>query len=88
MCIDGSTSNKLFNFAVREAIIDGVKQPAVDGRELHKSLGIKTRFDKWICRRIEEHSFNYEKDFYIWFGVSTGGRPPEEYMISFDMANL
>lgn len=35
----------------------------VDAKELHEFLGIKTRLDKWISRRIEEYGFTQGTDF-------------------------
>lgn len=37
--------------------------PAIDARELHKTLGIKTRFNDWISREIEAHVFIENVDF-------------------------
>lgn len=43
--------------------LDGQTQTLVDAHELHAFLGIETRFDTWINRRIEEYGFTQVIDF-------------------------
>lgn len=38
-------------------------QPLVNARDLHEFLGVETRFDTWITRRIEEYQFAETLDF-------------------------
>jgi putative phage anti-repressor protein len=43
--------------------LDDQTQPLVDAHELHKFLGVETRFDIWMNRRIEEYEFKQALDF-------------------------
>ena len=43
--------------------LDGQTQALVNARDLHEFLGVETRFDKWIQRRIEEYGFTQVIDF-------------------------
>lgn len=58
---------------------------AVNARELHEKLGVKTQFKDWMPRRIEEFGFEEGKDFSSILSKSHG-RPSKEYIISIDMA--
>jgi len=58
----------------------------VDARILHMRLDVKTRFDTWIQRRIEEYGFENGKDFCTNLFKSTGGRRATEYILTMDMA--
>ena len=58
----------------------------VDGRALHTFLEVQTHFRDWIDRRIEEYSFEEDKDFRSFLSESTGGRPTKEYALALDMA--
>lgn len=62
---------------------DGVQ--AAMGRDLHKFLGVKTPYDKWMPRMIE-YGFVAGQDFSTKMSESTGGRPREDHIISLDMA--
>ena len=41
-------------------------QRAVNARELHRFLGVKTQFKDWINRRIEEYQFIKGQDFEVF----------------------
>lgn len=71
---------------IRKETIEDKQVNAVDARELHQFLEIKTRFDKWIERRIEEYNFIINSDFCPVLAESSGGRPATEYIITIDMA--
>jgi len=75
---------KLIN--ISKQLISNTVVNAVDARELHQFLEIKTRFDKWIERRIEEYNFIINLDFCPVLAESSGGRPATEYIITIDMA--
>ena len=64
-------------------------QRAVNARDLHQFLGVKTQFKDWINRRIEEYQFIKVQDFEVLLKNeqnSSGGRPAKEYALSLDMA--
>lgn len=64
-------------------------QRAVNARDLHQFLGVKTQFKDWINRRIEEYQFIKGQDFEVLLKNeqnSSGGRPAREYALSLDMA--
>ncbi|GIJ93520.1 hypothetical protein CAPN002_07380 [Capnocytophaga stomatis] len=64
-------------------------QRAVNARELHQFLGVKTQFKDWINRRIEEYQFIKGQDFEVFLKNEqnpSGGRPAKEYALSLDMA--
>ncbi|WP_413154871.1 antA/AntB antirepressor family protein [Bartonella sp. cb54] len=62
---------------------------AINARELHTFLEVKSEFRNWIKNRIEEYAFSENQDF-ISFGKNlpkpSGGRPSMEYHITLDMA--
>ncbi len=45
--------------------LNGISQPLVNARDLHKFLGVETRFDTWVNRRIEEYQFAETLDFTV-----------------------
>lgn len=59
---------------------------AVDARELHAFLEVKTPFADWISRRIDSYGFRDGEDFFAELRESPGGRPSREYAISLSMA--
>ena len=65
---------------------DNEAEQGVDARELHEQLGVVTRFDKWLGRRIEESMLEEGVDFCPILSKSTGGRPSTEYVLSIDAA--
>ena len=51
-------------------------EPVVSGRQLHKALGVKTRYDNWF-NRMTEYGFTENQDYLVTsiFGHnSNGGR--------------
>ena len=61
------------------------QEPIVNGRELHKALGVKTAYKDWFKRMIE-YGFNEGQDFCSILSESTGGRPETNHAIKLDMA--
>jgi phage anti-repressor protein len=53
---------------------------------LHRKLGIRTRHNDWIERRLAEYGFREGVDFYSNLSKSTGGRQPVEYILTLDVA--
>ncbi len=68
------------------SVIGNQSVQTVDGRVLHTFLEVQTEFKNWIVRRIEEYSFEEDKDFRSFLTESTGGRPTKEYTLALDMA--
>lgn len=65
----------------------GVK--VVYGKDLHKSLEVKTDFSTWVKRRFSECDAEENKEFELLpiFGENPmGGRPQTEYIIKLDTA--
>lgn len=64
------------------------QEPVVNGRELHKALGVKTPYTQWF-ERMAEYGFTENMDF---VGLSQncekpqGGRPETNHAIKLDMA--
>lgn len=61
----------------------------VNARELHRVLGIKTRFNDWINREIVNHNFSENVDFMFYSNVSKtqkGGRPTQDYIFRLESA--
>ena len=65
--------------------INEKQEPIVNGRELHKALGVKTAYKDWFPRMVE-YGFNEEQDFCSILSESTGGRPETNHAIKLDMA--
>lgn len=61
---------------------------AINARELHAFLGVDTRFNDWINRRIDEFGFVNDIDYLKMSNSSYQGigKPNIEYIISIDMA--
>ena len=59
--------------------------PTVSGRELHKVLGIETKYADWFPRMCE-YGFEEGKDFFSILRESTGGRPSTDHRLTLDMA--
>lgn len=63
---------------------------AVNARDLHQELGVKTRFNDWMQRRIDEYGFENGVDFTVLkneYGKNSKGQfCSKEYIISLDMA--
>lgn len=61
------------------------QEHVVDARDLHEQLGIETRFNDWIERRLLRWGFVEGQDFYSFLS-KTSGRPSKEYALTLDMA--
>ena len=57
----------------------------VDGRELHKQLGISTSYKDWFPRMCE-YGFEVNIDFCSKMSESTGGRPAANHLLTLSMA--
>lgn len=69
--------------------LDGQTQALVNACDLHEFLGVETRFDKWIQRRIEEYGFTQVIDFIESPKMANRGfwqTETKDYLISLDMA--
>ena len=56
----------------------------MDG-DLHKALGISTRYNDWFPRMCE-YGFIEGRDFYSILSESSGGRPSREHKLTIEMA--
>ena len=65
------------------------QEPVVSGRQLHETLGVKTRYDNWFSR-MTEYGFTENQDYLVTsiFGHnSNGGRQNKvDHIIKLDMA--
>lgn len=62
------------------------ERPTVMGRELHKALGVETRYNDWF-KRMSEYGFTENIDFYsILSKTPDGGRPSTDHQLTIDMA--
>ena len=78
--------NELIN--ITKTTINDEEVNAVNARELWQKLGVKTQFNHWIGRRINDYGFEDGVDFTVvknGHGVN-GQFKPTEYIISIDMA--
>lgn len=64
-------------------------EPVVSGRQLHETLGVKTRYDNWF-NRMTEYGFTENQDYLVTsiFGHnSSGGKQSKvDHIIKLDMA--
>lgn len=60
-------------------------QQVASGREIHKALGIGTRYDTWFSRMLD-YGFTEGTDFCSVLSESTGGRPSTDHAVTLDMA--
>jgi phage anti-repressor protein len=58
----------------------------VSGMELHKKLGMKRAYSKWIKESIERAYLEPVKDFLSFMSESNGGRPSEEFLLKKEAA--
>lgn len=65
----------------------------VNARDLHRALGVETKFADWIARRIEEFGFQEGVDFVRVRSSNlrnakslNNPKPPIDYHVTFDMA--
>jgi phage anti-repressor protein len=72
---------------ISEEEIDGHLVETVDPRELHRILGVITRFNDWFSRRVDDYLFLEGIDFIGYSNLSkTKINDAIEYRISLDMA--
>lgn len=72
--------------AIKKQTITGKEVNAVDARELHKFLEVKSEFRNWIKNRIKDYGFQLNQDFIsVGKNLPNGGRSIE-YFITLDMA--
>lgn len=72
--------NDLINVTLNEN-----QEPVVSGRQLHKVLGVKTKYSMWF-ERMAEYGFTEGEDFIPFLGKSSGGRPKQDHVLKLDMA--
>ncbi|QGH01199.1 phage antirepressor KilAC domain-containing protein [Streptococcus dysgalactiae] len=76
--------NELINVTLNDS-----HEPVVSGRQLHETLGVKTRYDNWF-NRMTEYGFTENQDYLVTsiFGHnSNGGRQNKvDHIIKLDMA--
>lgn len=59
----------------------------VDARLLHATLGVATRFNDWVSRRLADALAEEGRDYYSdQSKTPAAGRPPTEYALTVDMA--
>ena len=74
------------------AIIEQNGIQLIDARELHRRLGVQTKFTNWFPRRVEEYRFDEGKDYFTENqllpknGQKVSHRPRAEYFLTIDMA--
>lgn len=70
--------------------IGGTPMNAVNARDLHLFLEVKTRFNDWIRIRVQEFEFQEHRDFEVYSNSSNAFNqqltPAKEYALSLDMA--
>ena len=80
--------NELIN--ITTTTINNEEVNAVNARELHEKLEVKTQFKDWMPRRIKEFGFEEGRDFTVLkneHGRNVSGKfSSKEYIISLDMA--
>ncbi|MDQ7067765.1 MAG: antA/AntB antirepressor family protein [Sulfurimonas sp.] len=69
--------------------IGSEERNSVDAREIHKYLGVKTRFDTWIERAVKKYDFLENVDYIVVLKNEhnpKGGRKAKDYIVTLDMA--
>lgn len=69
--------------------LDGRAQQLCNAQDLHSFLGVQTRFNDWMARRIEQYGFIEGEDYYsILSNRADGlpGKPRTDYHLTLDMA--
>lgn len=65
--------------AINQSNINDEVIQTVNARELHSFLGVETRFNDWLDRRVKEYGFVDGVDFYSNLSkTSNSGRPSKE----------
>ena len=77
-------------FDIVNKVMNGVECEAVDARQLHEALGVKTRYNDWIARQIKELGLARDVDYVGFYSILSKnqgrGRPTTEYMLTVDAA--
>ena len=77
-------------FDIVNKVMNGVECEAVDARQLHEALGVKTRYNDWIARQIKEPGLARDVDYVGFYSILSKnqgrGRPTTEYMLTVDAA--
>ncbi len=73
--------------SISKELINGTEVNSVNAREIHKYLGVKTRFNDWINRAIKKYDFVENLD-YSKMSIPQNGNPKPmfEYIVTLDMA--
>ena len=58
----------------------------VNARELHAFLGVKTKFNDWITKRIAAYEFSQDIDYCVLISEYGGPITTKDYFVSIDMA--
>lgn len=62
------------------------EKPTVSSRELHKALGVETRYNNWF-KRMREYGFTEGKDYYSFLSkTSSNGRPSTDHQLTIPLA--
>ena len=73
-------------FDIVNKVMNGVECEAVDARQLHEALGVKTRYNDWIARQIKELGLARDVDYVGFYSILSKnqgrGRPTTEYMLT------
>jgi len=73
--------------AVNLTEINGIQVNAVNAREIHTYLDVKTQFSTWIQRAIEKYDFIENNDYSILnIDNPNGGRDIIDYFVTIDMS--
>ncbi len=60
--------------------------PAIDGRELHKALGVGRDFPTWVNTRLQ-YGYIENEDFTTYLVPRGSGTPAKEYLLTLPMAS-
>lgn len=69
--------------------LDGRAQQLCDAQDLHSFLGVQTRFNDWVARRIEQYGFVEGEDYYSVLSNRVDGLPGKQrtdYHLTLDTA--
>jgi len=70
------------HIAIIKQYLEGAETNAVNSRDLHDDLSIKTDYSNWIKRSIEKFGFKENQDYI----VKSDGVQKIDYIVSLDMA--
>ncbi|TJO38026.1 hypothetical protein C9000_07880 [Escherichia coli] len=76
-----------FDIVVKD--MDGITREAVNGRQLHEVMGVKTPYHMWIKRQIKACGLRKSLDFEVLnknVHNLEGGRPASEYLLTIEAA--